>query len=379
MIPDVWQQALSKANSLTPKQLEKQFGPEVSRWALQQIELRKKARSKFADPESMLFEREALEQATHEEVAKYHASRFPAEAQVADITCGIGSDLRAFISAIGFELDADRAFYARHNSNAEVRIDDGLGYVLSHDVPYIWADPDRRDSSGRRLADPSSYSPNPLDIPRDRELTGIKLSPLLSDEYLTSVGDRVEFISYRGECREAIAWSGHAIQSDDLTGLPLWQERSLRSKIETGESNEPSGIYAVRVENGATLSRKEIFDVEADPSEFIYDADPAAVRAHALGHFNLPQLGDSPGYLTGPLIESDWLTPYQVVASGSFDVKRIKEALRTHGLRVFEVKQRGAGLDPATVMKQVKTDGDPVSLIAWRVEKSVRFALATRA
>ncbi len=373
MIPDAWQQALSKALLLTPKQLEKQFGPEASRWALQQVELRKKARAKFSDPESMFFEREALEQATHEEVARYHASRFPPDALVMDITCGIGSDLRAFGTAVGFEIDPLRASYARHNSRAEVRVEDGLAYVLNHDAPYIWADPDRRDSTGRRLADPTSYSPNPLDIPRDRELTGIKLSPLLSDEYLTSVGDRVEFISYRGECREAIAWSGRLINGDKSPSLI---EGVDEPHAQVGME---SGCFAVRVETGATLPRCEVFDLETEPGEFIYDADPAAVRSHALGHFNLPQLGDSPGYLTGSWLESEWLTSYRVVAHGAFDIKRIKEALRTNGLRVFEVKQRGAGLDPVTVMKQVKMDGEPACLIAWRIEKSVRFAVTVRA
>ncbi len=387
LIPDSWLEALSLSVSLTPKQLEKRFGAEASRWALLQIELRKKARAKFADAESMLFDREALEQATHEEVARYHASRFPEGTSVVDITTGIGSDLRAFESAIGFELDPLRAACARHNTGKEVRVSNGLEYVQSNPVEYIWADPDRRDGLGRRLADPSQFAPNPLDIPRDRSLTGIKLSPLLQDEFLESVGERIEFVSYKGECREAIGWSGKLIDSSpslvEGVGLPLKSEGSLRNEageLERSKGAIPwtSGTFAVRVETGSSLARSEVYDVESEPGEYIYDADPAVVRAHALGHFDMPQLGDSPGYLTGPFVESEWLTPYEVLASGSFDVKRIKEALRAQGLRVFEVKQRGAGVDPATVMKQVKADGEPVSLICWRIDKSVRFALARR-
>lgn len=409
MIPDAWLEALSQAVALTPKQLEKRFGAEASRWALLQVELRKKARAKFADADSMLFEREALEQATHEEVAKYHASRFPEGASVVDITTGIGSDLCAFPNAIGFELDPSRAQYAQQNSGKEVRVGDGLEFVRENPVDYIWADPDRRDAGGKRLADPSQFQPNPLEIPRDRQLTGIKLSPLLQDEFLESVGERIEFVSYKGECREAIAWSGKLISPLLVEGVGEFAKPS-----EPGGTDFAAGTYAIRiqdsvssithpvvsqgeienssfVERNATppsrrglspgrlvLARSEIYDVETDPGEYIFDADPAAVRAHALGNFNLPQLGDSPGYLTGDFLDSEWLTPYQVIASGSFDTKRIKEALRTHGLRVFEVKQRGAGVDPTTVMKQVKMEGEPVSLICWKVEKSIRFALARR-
>jgi hypothetical protein len=254
---------------------------------------------------------------------------------------------------IGFELDELRTDYARHNCpEAEVRNEDGLAYAVSSSCQYIWADPDRRDSAGKRLNDPSAYEPNPLEIPRDRELTGIKLSPLLQDEYLESVGERIEFVSYRGECREAIAWSGSQV--------------------------EP-GIFAVDAETGETLPRFEIEDAVNEPWGIIFDSDPAAGRAHSLGNFGLPQLGDSPGYLTGEtMIESPWLRAYEVVFQDSSDFKRIKEFLRKNNLRVFEVKQRGAGVDPTTIIKQLKTEGDPVSLIAWKVEKSVKFAVARR-
>ena len=355
MIQPEWLEALAVATDRSPKQLEKQFGVDASRWALLQVELRKKAKAKFTEAQNMLFDREALEQATHEAVAAYHASCFPEGATVVDMTCGIGSDLRAFgTTAIGFDLDPDRVFCASFNCpSATIRCEDGLAYVTNNDVPYIWADPDRRDQSGRRLADPSAYSPDPLAIPRDRELTGIKLSPLLDDEYLELVGPRVEFVSYRGECREAVVWSGR--------------------------KTEP-GFFAVQIDSGSVLPRNEIYDVVSEPEEFIYDADPAATRAHALGNFDMPQLGDSPGYLTGGPVNSEWLSGYQVLASGSYDVKRIRESLRNLKARVFEVKQRGAGLDPGDVMRQIKTEGTlEVSLIAWRMEKSVRYALAKRA
>ena len=356
MIPASWFEALSDAGKLSAKQLAKKYGDEAARWASLQVDLRKKARAKFANADSMLFDREALEQATHEGVAEYHASCFPAGTSVVDITVGIGADMIAlsgFGAATGFELDPMRADYARHNCpNVDIRTEDGLVFALANDCPYIWADPDRRDIAGKRLNDPSAYEPDPALIPRDRELTGIKLSPLLFDEYLETVGDRIEFVSYRGECREAIAWSGKSV--------------------------EP-GFFCVDAETGLKLPRHEVEDAVNNAYEVIFDSDPAAVRAHALGNFGLPQLGDSPGYLTGEeVVSCPWLRAYEVLYKESGDFKRIKEFLRKNNLRVFEVKQRGAGIDPPTIIKQLKTEGDPVSLIAWRVEKSVRFAVARR-
>ena len=140
-----------------------------------------------------------------------------------------------------------------------------------------------------------------------------------------------------------------------------------------------SGFFCVDAETRETLPRHEIEDGVNDAYEFIFDSDPAAVRAHALGNFGLPQLGDSPGYLTGEAaIDSSWLRAYEVLYKESGDFKRIKEFLRNNNLRVFEVKQRGAGVDPSSIIKQLKTEGDPVSLIAWKVEKSVRYAVARR-
>ena len=341
---------------MSAKQLAKKFGDEAARWASLQVDLRKKARAKFGAADGMLFDREALEQATHEAVAQYHASKFSSGASVVDMTVGIGADLIALAKrgpVIGFEIDEMRADYARHNClGADVRNEDGLAFVLANGSPYIWADPDRRDSAGKRLNDPSAYEPDPASIPRDRELTGIKLSPLLFDEYLETVGDRIEFVSYRGECREAIAWSGKSV--------------------------EP-GFFCVDAETGLSLPRFEVEDAVNEAYEYIFDSDPAAGRAHALGNFGLPQLGDSPGYLTGEeAVDSPWLRSYEVLYKESGDFKRIKEFLRKSGLRVFEVKQRGAGVDPSSIIKQLKTDGDQVSLIAWRVDKSVRYAVCRR-
>jgi hypothetical protein len=356
LIPSTWFEALSKADALSPKQLAKTYGDEAARWASLQVDLRKKARAKFANADQMLFDREALEQATHEAVAKYHASKFPVGEPVVDMTVGIGADMIALAArgpVIGFDLDELRTDYGRHNSpGSDVRTEDGLAFVLANDYPYIWADPDRRDIAGKRLNDPSAYEPDPALIPRDRVLTGIKLSPLLFDEYLETVGQRIEFVSYRGECREAIAWSGTSIQP---------------------------GFFCVDAETGLVLPRHEVEDAVHEAYEVIFDSDPAAVRAHALGNFGLPQLGDSPGYLTGEkIIETPWLRAYEVLFKESGDFKRIKEFLRKNNLRIFEVKQRGAGVDPSSIIRQLKTDGEPVSLIAWKVEKSVRYAVAQR-
>ena len=95
----------------TPKNLERaarEHGIEAARWAIGQWELRKKAVGKFKQAAEMLFTAEALEQSTHEAVAKWRASQFPEGALVADLTTGIGGDLIALAKrgpVLGFDLD----------------------------------------------------------------------------------------------------------------------------------------------------------------------------------------------------------------------------------------------------------------------------------
>lgn len=343
---------------LSQKQLAKLYGLEASTWIIAQRELRIRATKKFGtDAAKMLFDREALEQATHPRVSEYHASRFP-KTTVWDLTAGIGGDLKALAnhgSAVGFEILPDRRDIAAYNvPGSEVRLEDGFAAFKESKPDYVWADPHRR-ISGKRLIDPEDYQPNPTDLAelmRATKISGMKLSPMIRDEYLDSLGGRVEFISHLGECCEALIWLGSEVE-------PGWE--------------------AVHIESGERLERFEVEDEVQEPEQYLFDADPAAVRAHVLGNFQLPQLGEFPGYLTGPdLLHSPWLRTYEVLYHGPGDLKTTKRVLRENGWSVFEVKQRGTGLDVPKILKELKIEGDPVSLVAFLVGKSVRFCLVRR-
>ena len=112
-------EALADAPSLTPKQLAAKHGDEAARWALMQLDLRKRATKKFGDlANKMLFEREALEQATSLAVARYHASQFPQGGPVIDLTAGLGGDTLALAErgpVVAYESDHSRAQLLEHN------------------------------------------------------------------------------------------------------------------------------------------------------------------------------------------------------------------------------------------------------------------------
>ncbi|MCB8933704.1 MAG: hypothetical protein M9921_07345 [Fimbriimonadaceae bacterium] len=356
---------LAEGQAATPSSIERvaaATSPEAARWAFTQWELRKRGSAKFGQAGEMLFVREALEQATHEALAAYHASRFPQGELVADLTCGIGADLVALAArgpAVGFELDAERAACARHNLavhglSAEVHEQDSFGAEWSWE--YAAADPARR-AGGRRLRDPEAFEPDPRSLAERMgalRLGMLKLSPMLADTYLESLGGALEFVSFGGECREALVWLGQLATP---------------------------GRWAVLVESGERLAAGEPpFPVDG-PDAVVCEADPAAIRAHALGtlceQHALTPLGDSNGYLTGASPpDSPWLRSYRVLARGAWDLKALRSLLAERRCRTPEIKVRGCPIDVEKTRRSLRADGsEPAVVLSYPVGKQIRYAL----
>jgi hypothetical protein len=364
----IWTQALElargkDATASAVMKVAAATSSEAASWAFTQWKLRQKARAKFGLAAEMLFVREALEQATDERLAAFHASRFPAGALVADLTVGIGADLIALARrgpALGFEVDAERAECARHNVgahglNAEVREADCLADPWSFELAF--ADPSRR-VEGSRTFDPSQFEPDPQVVAERMsglKLAGMKLSPMLPDAYLAGLGGSLEFVSLGRECREALVWLGE----------------------EAGE-----GVWAVQVESGARLQGGGGQGPNVDWADrFVYEADPAAIRAHCLdglcGELGLSGLGDSNGYLTGPKeVGSPWLRGYRTLTICSADERTTKEALNGLSARVTAVKVRGAEVDVEKTARKFRSGGDrKVILMVYCVGNSRKHVI----
>lgn len=328
------------------------FGDGLARWAVTQWTLRERAKEKFALAERMLFVREALEQATHERVAAYRASRFPDGERVVDLTAGIGADLIGMSArgpATGFDLDPERAAYAQHNLavhglKADLRVADSLQSEWRADLAI--ADPARR-TGGVRTSDPAHFAPPP-DLVAERfcelRLACIKLTPMLFDRTFEALGGQVEFWSFGGECREAAVWLGTSVE-------PAFEPRAVH--IESGESLPGGG-------DPPTTD---------DPEAFLFEADPAAIRAHALetlcDRHDLVGLMDSNGYLSGPeRVDSVWLRGYRVLAHHPADPKATLATLRTLGSRTPIIKSRAPGVDVQALRHKLKSTGDRELIVA---------------
>ncbi len=412
-----WQQVLDLTQGVepTPKSIERAaeaLGPELARWAFGQWALREKARVKFVRASEMLFDRPGLEMATHEGLSAYHASRFPTGALVADLTAGIGADLIALAArgpVVGFELDETRAEYARHNLTLfgdsevaaplptstprrwegpeirggdaslpalyghEIRIEDAL--AAQWDFEYAFADPARRTESARTW-NPDEFSPHPIRLAerfKDLKLAGMKLSPMLRDDFFRHLPGRVEFVSFGGECRESLVWMGTEAG-----------EGRFAVRI-TGSADTPVGraLESPAAVEFETLATGKFGDSTETAEEFLFEADPAAIRADALGTLSrltgTELLADSNGYLTGPdPVESPWLTGYRVLADHPADLRRTNTVLRSLNAGTPVVKSRVARFDVETLRRQLRGEGRELILAVYAEGKKLRHAVLER-
>lgn len=359
--------ALSKDLQPSANQIERvarQTSPLSAQWAFQQWQLRARAATKFDRADGMLFDRDGLEMATTLSLARYHASKFPEGALVVDMTTGLGSDLIALAErgpVIGVDLDPIRLQFAEHNLaqyglTAEFILGDSLealALLKERGIRHAFCDPARRSASGRSL-DANSFSPDPLralELFAGMDVCGLKLSPMLSDSFLEGCGGRLEFISAGAECREALVWSG--VETARVAVQP-----ETNSVLEAGSAIPPP---------------------VKEPAEFLFEADPAAIRAHALGSLcnslNLLPLADSNGYLTGDqALSSPWLRGYEVIGNLKGDLKETRKRLRHHGAGTPIVKSR-AGIDVDQLRRALKGDGEELVVAAYPDGKSVRHAI----
>jgi len=165
----------------------------------------------------------AFEQSSSEECAAH--KRFEGNLAV-DLTCGLGVDTlylsRRFRRVVAIEQNPELAAITKHNlallgaNNVEVVCGDSKEWLNSLDrADLIYADPDRRSASGKKLVRMEDCSPNIVELlPTLRakaDHIAVKLSPLfdLSEaRRIFGAEADVEVISLAGEVKEVVAyWS----------------------------------------------------------------------------------------------------------------------------------------------------------------------------
>ncbi|MHB0912257.1 MAG: class I SAM-dependent methyltransferase [Armatimonadota bacterium] len=301
--------------------LRKRYAPEEARAAAEQAELRRRAAKKFTRADEMFFTREALEQASSEEVARYRAERFSGE--VTEIGCGIGGDtigLAARCAVTAFDRDPVRLSMAKRNL---------LAYGLSarfvcadlSESPegLVFVDPSRREN-GRRSVHLSEISPS-LDFIRGIR-GAVKLSPATPYSELAELPGELEFISLSGECKEALVWT------------------------------EGEGRRATLLPERASIWHRGVRAPVAGVRAYLYDPDPAVVRAHAVAELaeeiGASLLDPQIAYLTADDAKgTPFARCYRVIDSLPFNRKKLSQRLSALGAGRVVVKKRGVPFEPS--------------------------------
>jgi SAM-dependent methyltransferase len=330
--------------------------------ATSQAELRRRGVAKFGELAGrMYFTPDGLEQATRLTVAEHRAARLVAfgAASAIDLGCGIGGDLiamaRAGITAAGIDLDPERVAVA-HANLAALGLPGAVTVADATEVDHTpfevaFADPARRTNnrSRGRLLDTEGWTP-PWQfvlglLARD---ACVKVAPGIPHEIIPD-GVEAEFVSDRGEVKEAALWSGR-----------LATVRRRATVIGDG------GL--------ATLTDED--DPGADVralGEFLYEPDGAVIRAGLVtavaAGVGGGLLDEQIAYVTG---DESFRTPfargYRVLEELPYRERALRAALRERGIGRLTIKKRGVAVVPEELRRRLSLQGpNEATIVLTRV------------
>ncbi len=358
------QRALAMASALHPTEesylshfqaLCRQFEPALAQAALETAILRRRAKSKTPFADCLYFTREALEQASHWELARYRAERMKMFEYIFDLGCSIGGDTLAFAQhcfTVGIDRDLLRLRMAQANAQT-MSVGERVCLIradLTQPLPFwgkrgYWAaffDPARR-AEGRRRFHVESYAP-PLSTLRHWQPflphLAVKLSPAVALSEVVPYQGEVEFISFKGDLKEAVLWLG------DLRSC------SRRATL------LPAGVSLT---DGNQVLQEYL--PLSPPAAYLYEPDPAVLRAGLVQNLarmiNAAQMDDEIAYLTA---EHAFQTPFarlwKIESWFPFQLKRLRTYLRQQRVGKVTIKKRGSPLQPEALRQSLRLRGD---------------------
>jgi hypothetical protein len=345
--------------------LNRKYPRELARAALEIAILRSKAGAKFPFGDKMYFTRPALEQATPYAVSDYRSQRYRPFDYLSDLACSVGGDtlsLAAIRPTIGIDLDLLRLAMAQANMRA-LNLANPVEFLqgdLKSPLPLspipsnlaLFFDPARR-TAGRRIYSVQDYIP-PLSILQDWlprfPALGVKISPGVKVAEFLDYDSEIEFISLRGELKEAVLWFG-PLKTTIRRATVLPGPHTLAST--TSWSVQPA-------------SREKI--PLREPQAYLYEPDPAVIRAGLVQNLGLQldaaQLDPDIAYLTA---ETQMPTPFArawaVEDWFPFQLKRLRAYLRERNVGRVTVKKRGSPIQPEDLIRSLRLQGDEERLV----------------
>jgi len=341
--------------SLTAE-LRRDLSPMRRHLVIEQVDLRRRAQSKFMHAGQMFFTSRGLEQATDEFVAAYKARRFPPREPVADLCCGIGGDLLALAArrpVTGVDRDPVIAILAAANSRAvsaqlvvaDVTPIDIRGFAVWH------IDPDRR-ALGRRTTRVELYEPAPQVIDALRTMCpngAAKLAPAATVPEAWSCEAEQEWISRDGECRQLVCWFGALAHEPGRRRATIVDHRSPEVRSIVGQAGDELPVAAAL-------------------GQYLYEPDAAVLAAGLTAtlaeEHSLSAITPGIAYLTADRTVVDLaLASFRVREVFPFDIRKLRGALRERNIGRLEIKKRGVACQPETLRHELKLAGDAAATL----------------
>lgn len=298
----------------------------------------------------MYFTREALEQSTVEAVAAYRADRLASLSPIFDLGCGIGGDTLALAresSVVAVDHDELRLAILRANASA-LDLERRVLTVLS-DLRFpgwtfprgcgAFFDPARRSDGWRRRSAREYQPPLALALTWAPQVEGlaVKVSPAIDLSETRSFDAEVEFVSYRGDLKEATLWTG-ALKTAARRATLLPGPHTL-----TAPQEPELGVSA--------------------PRRYLIEPDAAVIRAglvRTLGaRLTASQIDPTIAFLTSDqLPATPFARVFELKEIVPFGLKRVREALRARGVGRVTIKKRGSGVDVDEFARRLRLEGE---------------------
>ncbi len=316
-------------------------------------------------PPGWLVRRDLLEQASKPATARHHASRLSGGRALIEIGSGAGLDTFAFSTSVdsvtSFDLSSEASSLLALNAsragitNIAARNEDALAIDLSG-FDCFWADPARRNSSGRTF-NPEEYSP-PLSTLLAHPLPpigGIKVSPGLNLESLPR-GWTKEWIGTHDSCVEQVLWKGVELHDNTVT------------LVASGDSWFPPEEQ--EFDCGIATPRK---------GDLLLEPHPALIRTGGLNPFYQERgfclLDPTIAYgCTEHAERSPWYDRFEIKDVALFSWRVAQEIVIRHRLGAqTEIKKRGFSETSDQLKARLQFEGDQPGILFFTRSRGERL------
>lgn len=358
--------------------------PFDKRFAVMQIECRKKAKNKIPEllaNERFLFPKAiSAEQCTHQQVAQFHASLFQSTDSVLDMTMGLGVDSyyisQRVASLKAIELDEEIAAAGAHNYAFTVVNDDSVAWLTQTDERFdaVFIDPARRGDGGARLYGLADCAPDVLDIlptiKAHAKRLYIKASPMI--DVTQSMRDLaphltdVWAVSVKNECKELFFEVDFSVECADVHLHAL--------NFEAGGKQE----FAV---DSAALAVEGSYG-SPSAGQYLYEPNASVMKIGAFAaltrQFPILQIAkNSHLYYSDDFVEDFPGRKFTIDSIIPFSGKEAKTVGKQH--KQLNIATRNFRLSPDELKKRLKVrDGGDCYLFATTLSNADQVLLLTR-